>query len=139
MKLFAKLGLITAGLTFSLAATADPVGTWRTIDDTTGKPKSLVKITLEDGKYVGRIVQLLNSPSGNVCSACEGKLKNQNLSGKTIIWGVKPEGGNKYGGGKIMDPKNDKTYTVSLTDNGNTLAVRGSVMGIGRTQTWYRQ
>ena len=35
MKLFAKLGLIAAGLTLSAVAMADPVGTWRTIDDKT--------------------------------------------------------------------------------------------------------
>lgn len=137
MKALAKLSLVVAGLGVSVAALADPAGTWRTIDDETGQAKSLVRITLENGKYVGRIQQLLGG--SNVCTKCEGKLKNQDISGKTILWGLTPAGGNKYSGGRIMDPKNDRTYDATITDNGNTLTVRGSIMGIGRSQTWTRQ
>ena len=140
MKLFAKLGLIAAGLTLSAVAMADPVGTWRTIDDKTGQPKSLVRISVEGGKYVGRIQKLLNS-SSNVCTTCEGKYENKDLSGVAVIWGVASEGGNKYGGGTIQDPKTGSTYSVSLTDNGSTMVVRGykDVSMLGRNQTWYRQ
>ena len=140
MKLFTKLALVATSLSLSLNALADPVGTWRTIDDKTGKPKSLVKITLEGNKYVGRIQKLLGE-SGNVCVNCEGSLKDKDISGKTILWGVVSEGGNKYGGGKIMDPKNDSTYSVSLTDNGSSMVVRGykGISALGRNQTWQRQ
>lgn len=136
MKVWQKLGLIAAGLTVSAVAMADPVGTWRTIDDKTGQPKSLVRITNEGGKYVGRIADILNGP--NVCDVCEGEFKGKNLVGQTILWGIKAEEGNSYGGGRIQDPKTGKTYSASLKDNGSTLAVRGSLLGIGRTQTWQR-
>jgi uncharacterized protein (DUF2147 family) len=58
-----------------------------------------------------------------------------------VFWGVSSEGGNKYGGGQIIDPKNGSTYSVSLTDNGSTLVVRGykGVSMLGRNQTWQRQ
>ena len=58
----------------------------------------------------------------------------------TVLWGVSSEGGNKYGGGTIMDPKNDKRYKVSLTDNGNSMTVRGyvGISALGRNQTWQR-
>ena len=42
--------------------------------------------------------------------------------------------------GKILDPESGKNYTLRLTpkDGGSKLDVRGSVLGIGRTQTWVR-
>ena len=137
MKLLNKIALVVASLAVSGVALADPTGVWRTVDDQTGQAKSLVRITNEGGKYVGRIQQLFG---GNVCDKCEGSYKGKNLSGVTVLWGVSSEGGNKYGGGTIMDPKNDKRYKVALTDNGNTMVVRGyvGVSALGRNQTWQR-
>ena len=137
MKLLNKIALAVASLAVSGVALADPTGVWRTVDDQTGQAKSLVRITNEGGKYVGRIQQLFG---GNVCDKCEGSYKGKNLSGVTVLWGVSSEGGNKYGGGTIMDPKTDKRYKVALTDNGNTLIVRGyvGVSALGRNQTWQR-
>ena len=137
MKLLNKIALVLASLAVSGVALADPTGVWRTVDDQTGQAKSLVRITNEGGKYVGRIQQLFG---GNVCDKCEGSYKGKNLSGVTVLWGVSSEGGNKYGGGTIMDPKNDKRYKVALTDNGNTMVVRGyvGVSALGRNQTWQR-
>ena len=137
MKVLNKIALAVAAFAVSGVALADPTGVWRTIDDKTGQAKSLVKITNEGGKYVGRIQQVL---SGNVCDACEGNYKGKNLAGVTVLWGVSSEGGNKYGGCTIMDPKNDKRYSVSLTDNGSTMTVRGyvGISALGRNQTWQR-
>ncbi|TDR32558.1 DUF2147 domain-containing protein [Hydromonas duriensis] len=138
MKTWQKLSLIAAALTLSTAAFADPTGTWRTIDDKTGQAKSLVRISNEGGKYVGRIAEILNGPS--VCDICEGEFHGKNLIGQTILWGLKSEGDNKYGGGRIQDPKNGKTYNASMVDNGNSLDVRGyiGVSALGRTQKWQR-
>ncbi|MGL4767435.1 MAG: DUF2147 domain-containing protein [Formosimonas sp.] len=138
MKTWQKLSLIAAGLTVSAAAMADPVGTWRTIDDKTGQAKSLVRITNEGGKYVGRIAEVLNGPA--VCEVCEGEFHGKNLVGQTIMWGVKAESGNEYGGGRIQDPKTGSTYSVSLKDNGSTMIVRGykGISALGRNQTWQR-
>lgn len=138
MKLWQKLGLIAASLTVSAVAMADPVGTWRTIDDKTGQAKSLVRITNEGGKYVGRIAEILGGPA--VCDVCEGEFHGKNLVGQTILWGVKSEGSNEYGGGRIQDPKNGKTYSASLKDNGSTMTVRGymGISALGRNQTWQR-
>ena len=120
------------------SALADPAGTWRTIDDQSGQPKSLVVITNNGGEYKATIKQYF---AGAVCDACEGRFHNRSLVGETIMWGVRSEGDNVYGGGTILDPKSDKHYKVKITDNGNTLTVRG-YMGIsmlGRNQTWQRQ
>ncbi|MEG1114635.1 MAG: DUF2147 domain-containing protein, partial [Janthinobacterium sp.] len=40
-----------------------PVGTWKTIDDATGKPKSLVVITENNGVLQGKIDKLFRAPN----------------------------------------------------------------------------
>jgi uncharacterized protein (DUF2147 family) len=124
---------------------ATPVGRWRTIDDDTKKPKSIVAITEEDGKLEGRIEELLdpNRPEPDpVCKKCEGERKNKPIRGMKILWGVK-KSGDTWTGGKILDPNNGKVYRVNLTpsDGGKKLVVRGyvGIALIGRTQTWIRE
>ena len=47
--------------TGSVFATDSAVGRWKTIDDDTGKPKSIVEITqAANGSVSGRIVELIN-------------------------------------------------------------------------------
>ena len=137
MNMLNKMTLGLAGLAVSAVAMADPAGTWRTIDDKTGQPKSIVVITNSGGEYKARIQKVL---SGDVCDVCEGRFKGKNLAGETIMWGVRSEGGNVYSGGTILDPKTNKQYKVKITDNGGTLTVRGymGVSLLGRNQTWQR-
>ena len=53
-----------------------PVGTWRTIDDETGKPKSHVEIYEQNGKLYGKITKLLNPSEPNpTCKKCSGAKK----------------------------------------------------------------
>ncbi len=137
MNMLNKMALGLAGLAVSAVAIANPVGTWRTIDDKTGQPKSIVVITKNGGEYKKKKKKVL---SGDVCDTCEGRFKGKNLAGETIMWGVRSEGGNIYSGGTILDPKTNKQYKVKITDNGGTLTVRGymGVSLLGRNQTWQR-
>jgi hypothetical protein len=67
-------------------------GKWKTIDDETGKPKSIVEIFKKsDGKYYGKIVQLLQKPENNNCVKCTDDRKNKPLLGLEIIRGLKSE------------------------------------------------
>ena len=134
----------------AMAATDTPVGSWKTIDDATHQAKSIVQITEENGQLQGKIIKLLNRTPEDiardgehpVCAKCEGSRKGQPLVGMTIMWGVSRDG-DKWGGGKIMDPKNGKTYkvTLTLTNGGNNLDVHGYIgfSLLGRTQTWQRE
>jgi uncharacterized protein (DUF2147 family) len=58
----------------------------------------------------------------------------------TILTGLKQDGDNVYAGGTILDPANGKTYNAKVTviEGGRKLEMRGSVLFIGRTQTWVR-
>ena len=134
-------------LFFCAPAFADdttPAGVWKTIDDKTGQPKSIVEITEENGELTGKVKEVLQSDQGPnpICKECEGERKNQPVTGMTIIWGMKKDG-EEWSGGKILDPKNGKTYgcKMHLTDGGRKLEVRGFVgfSLLGRTQTWERQ
>jgi uncharacterized protein (DUF2147 family) len=123
-----------------------PAGLWRTIDDKTGKERSVIRITESGGVYQGSIEQLLNrqpddDPQG-LCRKCEGERKDQPIVGMTVLWGLKQTGG-EYTGGDILDPKNGKTYRakMKLIEGGKKLEVRGfiGVSLFGRSQTWIRQ
>lgn len=133
----------------AMAATDTPVGSWKTIDDATHQAKSIVEITEENGQLQGKIVKLLNRTPEDiakvgehpVCAKCEGQRKDQPIEGMTIMWAVSRDG-DKWDGGKILDPKNGKTYKVSLTvtNDGQSLDVHGYIgfSLLGRTQTWQR-
>ena len=145
---FAAGLLLAAGSV--LAADMTPVGTWKTIDDSTHQPKSIVQITESNGVLQAKVVKLLNRSAEDiakegeqpVCKKCDGALKDKPIEGMTIMWGVSKDG-DKWSGGKIVDPKTGKTYKVNLTvtNGGNSLDVHGYIgfALLGRTQTWQRQ
>lgn len=58
--------------------------------------------------------------------------------GKRMIWAMQPQGGGKYGKGKIWAPDRDKTYSSKMELSGSTLKVSGCVLGICRGQVWTR-
>ena len=117
------------------------VGKWRTIDDETGKPISVVEIFERQGKIYGRVIEIIDPKGkGKSCVNCTGEDKNKPLLGLTVIKGLTKDG-HEYNGGKILDPKHGKLYKcyISLEEK-DKLKVRGYV-GIslfGRTQYWHR-
>ncbi|MCG6539291.1 DUF2147 domain-containing protein [Pseudomonas sp. KSR10] len=131
----------------SLALAAEsPAGRWQTIDDETGKPKSIVDIQeAADGTLSGKVADILQSDHGQnpICSACDGERKDQPITGMTILWGLKPDGERVWTGGTILDPAKGKTYRakVTLLEGGDKLEMRGyvGIEALGRTQTWVRQ
>ena len=135
------IGLFSAVLS-CMASAASPEGVWKTIDDASGKAKSYVTITAENGTFSGTVSKILDpAKQDNVCSECEGERKDQKIAGMTILWGMKQQG-NKYDDGKIIDPESGKIYSANmkLLENGKKLEVRGYIgfSLIGRSQTWER-
>jgi uncharacterized protein (DUF2147 family) len=122
-----------------------PVGRWRTVDDVTGKVKSVVMITLENGKLYGRVQKLVNpdphDPSPT-CEDCTGEQKGKPVIGLKILWDLQKDG-DGWSGGTILDPANGKTYKclLSVVDGGTKLKVRGFIglSLLGRTQYWTRE
>lgn len=125
-----------------------PLGQWRTIDDETSEPKSIVEVYEQEGALYGRVLQIINASAeaqtndrGEViCSACEGDREGEPIEGMVIMEGLEKDG-DEWSGGRILDPAKGKTYKVKLwLEDENTLKVRGFIgfSLIGRTQTWER-
>jgi len=121
-----------------------PVGRWKTIDDATGKVKSVVEIQQSrDGSYAGRVVEILDTKDGPnpACDNCKGALKDKPIKGMTILWALKPDGKGKWSGGHVLDPENGKTYKskLELLDGGRKLGMSGCIAFLCRQQVWVRQ
>jgi uncharacterized protein (DUF2147 family) len=143
-----KLMVLAFGLLLSVsqslwAASVTPAGLWKTIDDSTGKPRSLIRVIDNNGLFSAVVEKgLLETDTGdNVCDKCTDERKGQKIAGMTIAKGLK-KNGNKYDGGEILDPDNGKIYKCKtiLDESGNNLEVRGyiGISLIGRSQTWHR-
>ncbi len=118
------------------------LGRWKTIDDETGRTKSVVEITLESGKYTGKIIELFRLPSEDqdpVCDKCPDYRKGQKINGMVIVRNMSKKS-DKYADGDILDPKKGEIYDLTMwLENENTLKVRGWWGWVYRTQTWVRQ
>lgn len=126
-------------------ASDSPVGVWRTIDDKTGKEKSLVRIVEVNGELRGTVEKLFRGPDEEqdpICDKCSGERKGKPVLGMTILWGL-TRADDHFAGGEILDPANGKTYNckMSVADGGKKLKVRGfiGVSLLGRTQVWVRE
>ena len=122
-----KTLLTAAALTLGMATAAlaaDPiVGTWQTIKDDNGN-SGQIQITECGAAICGTLVASFDA------SGKQFKSENQ---GRKLIWDMKNEGGGNYGGGKVYSPDRDKTYNGQLVLSGNSLDVKGCVLGICRS------
>lgn len=116
-------------------------GKWRTIDDQTNEPKSIVDIYEKEGKVYGKIIDIFEESNKDVlCEKCEGDEYNEPVMGLVIIKGLTKDG-NYYKNGTIFDPERGKKYTCRLAlnnDNPNVLEVRGYISFLYATQYWER-
>jgi len=117
------------------------IGKWTTIDDNTGKEKSVVEIYMDNGKIFGKVVQILDKTKENkLCDKCKGSNKNKPVKGMIIIQDLEKNSDN-WEDGTILDPETGKVYKCYITLNGeNKLKVRGYIgfALLGRTQYWNR-
>ncbi|PWF49255.1 DUF2147 domain-containing protein [Massilia glaciei] len=141
----ACLSALVLALPAAWAADATPVGLWKNIDDVTGQPKALIRISDNQGELQGKIEKLFRKPGTEqnpVCTLCDGANKGQPVIGMMFMWGLKKDG-EEFAGGSILDPDNGKVYKskMSLVEGGKKLKVRGyvGVPMFGRSQTWVRQ
>lgn len=139
-----KLALLIVGLFVSILSFSQTCsGKWTTIDDETGKKKSIVELYKVDGKLYGKITYLYpreGREENPKCTKCTDDRKNKPLIGLQIVRNLKWDGEEWYGG-TIVDPENGKIYTVKIwlnPDNPNKLNVRGYIGPFFRTQEWIR-
>lgn len=128
----AALGLLATSSLFatsSLAMADDPSGTWRlTSGKVTVKVRpcgaelcanivGLKEPTYKDGK--AKIDRHNKNPA----------LRNRPLMGLSVLSGMKPAGENSWQGA-IYNADDGKTYSATMSLNGNTMKLKGCVAGI---------
>lgn len=140
-----RLTLLLFSILFALklSAQASCVGKWITIDDESGKKKSIVELYKYQDKLYGKITYLFpraGREENPVCRECKGDMYNQPLIGLKIVrflsWN-----GEEWSGGSIVDPENGKSYSCKMwlqDGNPDLLNVRGYIGPFFRTQQWIR-
>ncbi len=122
--------LFTIFLSTNTFASDNITGYWTTIDDETKTAKSVVQIYEYNGKYFGRVVDLLKNKE-----AVAKLPSSPKILGLDIIWNLEKDG-TKYSGGNILDPQKGKVYGCEVKRDGENLIVRGKIAFLGRNQTW---
>ena len=120
------LGIAMAGTAYA----ADPiVGTWQTIKDDNGN-SGQIKVVECGSKICGTLIKSFDA---------SGKTFKSENQGRKLIWDMTADGGGKYSGGKVFSPDRGKTYSGRLELSGNSLNVKGCVLGVCRSGgTWKR-
>src|SRR5439155_24692655 len=99
--------LVTSG---ALAESTSPIGLWKNIDDASGKPRALIRITESNGTLQGKNEKVFPAPNESQnpkCEKCEAANKDAQVIGLVILTGLKKDG-DEYPGGQILDPDNGK-------------------------------
>ncbi|HCW06003.1 MAG TPA: DUF2147 domain-containing protein [Cytophagales bacterium] len=135
-----KVAFIVLISSLTQNALAQIVGSWTSIDDNSGKPRSVIEIVERGGKFFGKIVTIHfnpGEPPNPICDKCEESDQRfkKKIIGMKILDGLVKEG-NEFGGGNILDPENGKVYRCKLWLEDGNLKVRGYWGPFFRTQTW---
>jgi len=117
---------VGAGAAFA----ADPVeGVWKTKPDDNGN-FGYVQIKPCGPAFCGTLIKAFDG---------SGKQIDSPNVGKKIVWDMVAYPDGLYDDGKIWSPDRDKTYSSDMQLSGNSLSVRGCVLGICRDGgTWTR-
>jgi uncharacterized protein (DUF2147 family) len=137
--LFTALAVLISTAVFSQSI----LGKWKTIDDETGKAKSVVEIYKDGDKYYGKIVELFRTPEQEqnpICDKCDedDSRYKKPVRGMIIITDMEYDDDDKeLDDGEIMDPAKGESYDckIWLGEDGK-LNVRGYVGFFYRTQLW---
>jgi len=133
------LSLITLTLLVFTINAQSITGKWKTIDDETGKEKSIIEIFKRGDKFYGKIIDIIDTSKRNSkCDLCPDSRKDQPIFGMEINKDL-VQYDDEFEDGRILDPKNGKIYDCKIwLEDKNTLNVRGYSVFFFRTQTWER-
>jgi len=139
MKAYFILLLLVTSLSYGQSSV---LGKWKTIDDESGKERSIIELYENNGLVYGKVVKTIPGPGEDpdpVCDKCapEDPRYNKKIIGMQILQKMKKLG-DEYSEGNILDPENGKIYRCKIWIEGGNLMVRGYWGPFYRTQTWKR-
>ena len=120
-------------------------GLWKTIDDETGKVRSIVRIERQGDELLGYIDQIIpeaGQPDDPVCEKGPKAFLGKPIRGMKFMWGFRFRG-NELGDGQVFDPEQGKIYhcSLELIDGGRRMKLFGYIrliVKVGRSQIWER-
>lgn len=144
-KILSILFCVTAILSSckSTPAPNDITGLWKSRDEHSDKPRSLVAIYKYQDKYYGRMLATYDEEGKIKDTILEKKEKatgvvgNPPYCGMDFVYNVVPEKDDKYKG-KIIDPEKGHVYDAELWRKGDDLILRGEVWIFGKSILWPR-
>lgn len=89
-------------------------------------------------------VRIAPCGTGALCGTIErardtsGQAQPYPHTGRQMISGMEPAGPGAWRGGRIWDPRNDRTFNSRMSVSGDRLNVAGCILGICQQQTWTR-
>ena len=133
---------------FSCSAPAQQgiTGLWKSRDQNSDKPRSLVAIYEYEGKYYGRMLATYNDDGTINDTICEkkdnapGVVGNPPYCGMDFVYNLKQKEVNgelidKYRG-KVIDPEKGKVYNAEVWRQGEVLIFRGELWIFGKNIPW---
>jgi uncharacterized protein (DUF2147 family) len=135
------LSILLFGSSIIAEDSLDVQGYWKTINEKTNHPESILAIYEYNGKMFGRIIATYND-QGIVDDSIEKPVKRAPgvkghpfYTGLDIMWNLEKKG-KRYSKGNIMDPEKGRVYNAEIWREGSNLIVRGEILIFGRNQTW---
>ena len=126
--------LLLTLLCFSLGLNAQGViGKWKTIDDETGKPKSIVEIYMVGDKLHGKLLKLYREEGEDpdpICDECTDDRKDQKVIGMEIIRDMEKDG-SQWNDGTISSLCEHNYFSFRISNhNGHSFPITVELQGI---------
>ena len=151
MKVLCLIVAFAALILFSCSTNTEPediTGLWKSRDQKSDTPRSLVAIYKYEDTYYGRMLATYDEEGNIIDTILEkkdrapGVVGNPPYCGMDFVYNVKKrensdEENPKYKG-KIIDPQKGKVYRVELWLDGDDLIVRGEVFIFGKNIRWLK-
>src|SRR5579871_6436435 len=115
---FGSLAVIMILLAINAFAANSLTGYWKTLDDKTGRPSSIVLIYSVNNRLFAKIVKpipLSGEPGLSICTKCRGSQHNAPIIGLVFMTDMQQVSPNTWSRGRVLDPRNGKAYQATLT------------------------
>lgn len=126
---------ILATLLFTTFAMAEGICGYYLLEKNDEGKEAVAEIFEKDGKYYAYGIINSDGTYSQDVNNRDDKLKGRSLRGVVFMWGLEKDG-DEWDNGKIYNTSNGKTYSASAKLEGDTLKVKATVWGIGKTLTW---